>query len=306
MKKIISTIVLLFTIQYFVNAQSWSLYGFNSCFGTEKFGGDISSSSPLEIHMDGPYSIEFYTNNIAGTPPTLIKHMELTSDGDLSLWNWGTGSTKKNAYEIGGDKVLWHNGDSRNIYVGVGAGASKTSGIANTFMGYHAGYLDINNDSNTFIGSHTGASLNSVRSYGHTFIGSYAGAAFNQPNVYGNTYVGYSAGRYDTAGTENTLIGYNTCTANNNITNATAIGANARVNIDNGFVLGNNKTNVGIRTTTPQYALEVRGTLAAEKIIILKQDNTTENLIAIIEQQQTQIALLTKRLDEMEKLTAKN
>lgn len=35
---------------------------------------------------------------------------------------------------IGSDRVLWHNGDVSNIYVGVGAGNGATAAIENTFV----------------------------------------------------------------------------------------------------------------------------------------------------------------------------
>jgi hypothetical protein len=131
--KIISVKFLLVAtaISFLINNQSiaqcpggvppWCTGG-NSVTGFEKLGGDNTSIAPLEIHMDGPYSIDFYTNNIAGTPPTPIKHMELTMDGDLNILNWSTTLTKQNSYQIGGDKVLWHNGTTSNIFVGVNAG----------------------------------------------------------------------------------------------------------------------------------------------------------------------------------------
>jgi hypothetical protein len=117
-----------------------------------------------------------------------------------------------------------------------------------------------------------------------------------------NLYAGIGAANTTMIGGNNTFLGYNTGSENNNITNATAIGSQAKVNIDNGFVLGTDKTNVGIRTTTPQYALEVRGTIAAEKIILLK-DNTIKDLQTTIDNLEKRLALLENKLNI---LTAKN
>jgi hypothetical protein len=65
-----------------------------------------------------------------------------------------------------------------------------------------------------------------------------------------NTAVGYQAGNFVTTGSLNTFIGYDADATANNLTNATAIGANAIVGSSNSLVLGNN-TNVGIGTSTP-------------------------------------------------------
>ena len=71
-----------------------------------------------------------------------------------------------------------------------------------------------------------------------------------------NILVGYLAGIGITTGSDNTFLGSNT-TGVNNLTNATAIGANAAVSLSNSLVLGNN-ANVGIGTSTPTSKLEVR------------------------------------------------
>jgi len=92
----------------------------------------------------------------------------------------------------------------------------------------------------------------------------------------GNAAVGYQAGgggetlTANTTGSYNTFIGYNTVpSTTTQVTNATAIGANAAVGENNAMVLGSingvngatASTNVGIGTSTPAYALDVSGTI---------------------------------------------
>ena len=201
--------------------------------------------------------------------------MTLKSTGILDL----TVSTQDAKYSLNSNPFLWYKVNTSNLYIGVGAAnatiASTNYGLDNTFVGFSAGYNNTNNTTNL--------------------------------NTQQNTFVGSNSGYTNTTGQLNTYLGANTGSDSSNLSNTTAIGANAKVNINNGFVLGTDKTNVGIRTTTPQYALEVRGTVAAEQIIILKHDNTSQNLIAIIEQQQNEIALLKQQMTALQAtLTAKN
>ncbi len=75
---------------------------------------------------------------------------------------------------------------------------------------------------------------------------------------YSNTAVGTSAGSsYN--GSQNTFIGDSADASATGLTNATAIGYNAKVSQSNSLVLGNSNTNVGIGTSAPNAALEVDG-----------------------------------------------
>ena len=62
----------------------------------------------------------------------------------------------------------------------------------------------------------------------------------------------------NTTGNNNTAIGFNASVGSNNLTNATAIGANTTVNVSNAVVIGNN-ANVGIGTSSPAEKLDVDG-----------------------------------------------
>src|SRR5579872_212636 len=75
----------------------------------------------------------------------------------------------------------------------------------------------------------------------------------------GNTASGYQALQYNISGSNNTALGYLAGPDSNstNLTNATAIGANATVSQSNALVLGAPGVNVGIGTPTPSNVFTV-------------------------------------------------
>jgi hypothetical protein len=81
----------------------------------------------------------------------------------------------------------------------------------------------------------------------------------NMVNSHGNTAIGHASGK-NINGSYNTAIGYlaGFPVDQPNLTNATAIGANAVVSASNSVVLGNN-ARVGIGTSSPTQKLEVIG-----------------------------------------------
>jgi hypothetical protein len=89
---------------------------------------------------------------------------------------------------------------------------------------------------------------------GNAFFGYNAGVS-NSTGT-GNAFFGSNAGTGTSTGTGNTLIGTN-ASVGSNLTNATAIGAGARVDQSNSLVLGGVNVNVGIGTTAPGAKLHV-------------------------------------------------
>ena len=73
-----------------------------------------------------------------------------------------------------------------------------------------------------------------------------------------NSFFGGQAGLTNTTGSGNTIIGRSADVGSGNLTNATAIGAFARVSQSNSLVLGNG-ANVGIGTTAPSSLLHLNG-----------------------------------------------
>jgi hypothetical protein len=169
-------------------------------------------------------------------------------------------------YSIGGNRVL-STGGTDNIFVGRGAGAANSTGDSNAFLGRNAGLsnttgnnnaffgrsaglMNLSGDFNSFFGSLAGDS--NTTGNNNTFFGAAAGSAnadgssntfvglqAGEGNISGDTnaFFGVNAGNTNTTGSSNTYIGYN-AKGSAGITNATAIGANAFVNLSNQMVLG--------------------------------------------------------------------
>jgi hypothetical protein len=150
---------------------------------------------------------------------------------------------------------------SNNAFFGNAAGPINTTGTFNSFFGSGAGLSNETGSNNSFFGTESG--LNSTGA-DNSFFGVRAG--LNNLGGIANTFVGINAGDTNTEGDNNTAIGRDADVGSNNLTNATAIGARAQVTQNNSLVLGsvngiNGATasvNVGIGTTAPTRALDVR------------------------------------------------
>jgi len=137
-----------------------------------------------------------------------------------------------------------------NSFFGQSAGSANTTGNNNSFFGRSAGLTNTIGTFNSFFGSLTGDSNTSGTN--NTFIGAAAGSANTSGNS--NTFVGLQAGEGNTTGDQNAFFGNNAGITNTTgslntylgfnargsagITNATAIGANAFVNLSNQIMLG--------------------------------------------------------------------
>jgi hypothetical protein len=152
------------------------------------------------------------------------------------------------------------------------------SGYANVFSGVLAGYSNTSGSWNVFSGGAAGKS--NTEGYGNVFIGELAGA-HNTTGRY-NVFSGNYAGDSSTVENNNTLIGFNADLdpgpdpVTSPITNATAIGASALVSQSNSMVLGSIEgvnfgsasVNVGIGTTAPFAPLHVSRSDSTVKIIL--------------------------------------
>ncbi len=186
----------------------------------------------------------------------------------------------------GGVGPYYGNEIGSNIWFGEGAGASLTTGTHNSFFGWYAGnktYGGINSSDgsyNSFFGNGAGG-LNTT-GYGNSFFGFQAGmvntagptnsffgsaAGANNTTGYRNSFFGHNAGYSNTVENYNNFIGAHSDGAAG-ITNATAIGHQAKVTQSNSLVLGRINgvneatadTKVGIGTTAPVSTLNVRST----------------------------------------------
>jgi trimeric autotransporter adhesin len=146
-----------------------------------------------------------------------------------------------------------------NTFVGYDAGSGNVSGSGNTFLGTAAGAANLSGSNNTFLG--TAAGYQSLTVCNNTLVGTQSG--FNTTGS-GNTMLGSCAGLTNVSGSNNTFIGTQADAGLPGLTNAAAIGFNAKVRVNNAIVLGdpdNTSLNVGIGTDSPQFPLDVRGTI---------------------------------------------
>jgi len=201
-----------------------------------------------------------------------------------------------------GFQALYSNtGGSDNTAAGAGALYKNTTGTDNTSSGWNALYNNTTGVANTAAGaasvvSNITGSSNTATGYGalngsttgsdNTATGD--GALLVASTASDNTAEGFGALNGDTSGADNTALGYlagvtgasgdaNRSGSNDTfigydsgpgtstqLTNATAIGANATVSQSNALTLGGigtNAVNVGIGTDTPDSTLTVVGTV---------------------------------------------
>ncbi len=125
--------------------------------GNSVLGGDYlgtTNTQPLLIKTVQAQPINFHTTNtqrmtitsggLVGIGTTNPIHKLDINDGNINLVTFTRG------YMISKQFVLWHNGNARNIYVGVGAGNATSSGTNNTFVGNRAGNSNTVGYQNTF------------------------------------------------------------------------------------------------------------------------------------------------------------
>ena len=276
--------------------------GLNSAVGFEVMYSDTSGGLNAAV---GYRSMRFvkngYENTAIGTGS-----LEFT---DSSNYNTAIGRGAMNAKGGKFNTALGYYAS------GLNSGAASTNYYVNetTSIGYNAGFKNIA-DQNTFVGSHAGygASSDSLRGIENTGIGSYSlffnnngksntavglGALYFNTTGSGNVgngirallsnntgnrnvAIGDSALFFNSSGSSNTGLGYLTSTTN--LTNATAIGANALVAQNNSLVLGSingingatSDTKVGIGTTTPDSIFSVADNFLVGKSGTVQYDNT--------------------------------
>lgn len=121
-----------------------------------------------------------------------------------------------------------------NAFFGAGAGTNNTTGIENTFLGTFAGAGNTGGTHNTFVGLAAGD--NNTSGSRNAFLGLIAGDG-NTTGSY-NVFLGHQAGLSNHTGSNNTLLGNNANVGFDDLTHATAIGAEAVVSTSNTIALG--------------------------------------------------------------------
>jgi hypothetical protein len=175
-----------------------------------------------------------------------------TATGDFALYLDTTGGSNTAT----GHSALTANNGSWNTATGSLALNSNSTGSNNTATGNRTLQLNDAGSNNAAVGAC--ALLNTTRSGSSQACG-----APTPGNADANTAVGTLAGKSNATGNSNTFVGFQADAGSGNLTNATAIGANALVSESNALVLGGtggNAVSVGIGTATPAYTLDVQGT----------------------------------------------
>ena len=247
---------------------------------------------------------------LTGSGATLnVVGVGIRADGGLNLGQNTTGTNLYVGYQAGNDNTTGTNNHmvgvlagqrnttgTNNFMEGPGAGQQTTTGGGNLFMGWLAGQNG-NGDRNLAIGMQAGrantasdnqfvgfyAGAATTTGSGNTFEGNYSGVS----NTIGgqNTFVGYQAGNNNSTGSSNLGLGYRAGPAAGSgaLTNAGAIGYNARVSQSNSLVLGGTGTDavsVGIGTSAPAQALDVVGNIQSSANIAVDYNNTNVGTVA--------------------------
>ncbi len=182
----------------------------------------------------------------------------------------GTLNTSGNQNTFVGQGAGLLNNGSANTFLGYRAGHDNTSGQFNTFTGVQAGQSNTTGSSNYFFGTNSGFS--NTTGSGNYFLGDNAGGgnttggfnvyiganAGNGAGVNGdnNLAIGFESGRANVSGANNLFLGFRADAGASRLSNATAIGNGAKVNISNALILGSG-ANVGIGTSSPTSKLHV-------------------------------------------------
>ena len=155
--------------------------------------------------------------------------------GNVDVLEITTDATKMRE---GGDGDQYTDFSPENIFLGLSAGTSITSGINNVFLGNESGMNNNSGDDNIFIGDSTGfsntggirnlfignkAGKNNISGINNLFLGQESGEMNEEGNF--NLSLGYLSGKGNVSGSSNTFIGFSSGLESNSSHN-TFVGAN--------------------------------------------------------------------------------
>lgn len=125
-------------------------------------------------------------------------HKLEVNSGDLNLMQ---GSA---AFRLAGDRILWHNNNVNNLFLGKDAGNATLTGTNNTLIGNGAGNLVSIATNSTFVGKDAG--YTNYAGSNNVFVG--ANAGYGNHDGHRNTFVGTNSGGGGGKAYENTFIGF--------------------------------------------------------------------------------------------------
>jgi trimeric autotransporter adhesin len=213
----------------------------------------------------GTQSLNFNTtgwNNTASGTRSLYSNQtgsQNTASGINALYS---NTTADNNTATGFNSLYSNNTGTGNTANGMVSLFSNTTGSSNTADGSQSLLINSSGEGNTASGF---ASLYSNQTGSFNTANGYNSLDINTTG-FGNTSMGSVSLHSNSIGDYNTALGYAADVNQGNLSNATAIGARARVDASNSMVLGSvyningsgSNVNVGIGTTTPAAALDVR------------------------------------------------
>lgn len=228
----------------YTDVQTWSSVGaiFNVS-GSISTASDGVSANWKEGYDHSPISLN-YTNptlTLTRQDGTILTTTIETTGGDFvpisgNLGNPMTGplviqkiNTSDNAKSIVIGNSIPNPNNGYNVQIGLNAGYSLTTGVANVIMGVNSGQTIQDGSSNVIVGNGAGSDFNSTNNT-NTAIGAAAG---NNCKGSGNVFIGNGSGfSEDNTGTGNIFLGENSTSTGapqQNYSGVIAIGKNSGV-----------------------------------------------------------------------------
>jgi hypothetical protein len=244
------------------------------------FTGYLAGSSSVTGQYNTVAGYSAGNSLLSGTSNTLTgafagTNIKGSNGGFYGLWNTVTG------YRCG---YYNQSGFGDDLY-GKAAAYYDTSGYRNCIYGNHAAYGTgyYSADSNCFFGYYSVLNISGNHTAENNVImGFYAGnvTGATMPSWH-NVFLGGNSAPLNPGGNDNIVIGYEadaytvpTGGGQGSITNAVAIGADAVVNYNNEFILGNNAQDVGIGMVGQTFS----ASLPKAKLNILQTSGATGSI----------------------------